>query len=141
MQAARLVLPPRRAEGLRSEAFLVEVFSIALAAFLGGIGGGIVYPIIPLLGVRFGLSPTLIGLILASNRLTRLAVNAVTGSVIDRFGGKRPLLAGLAIEAVAAAGYWIGLSSAAPGLWFLLSRALWGVGSSAVFVGALTLGL
>lgn len=117
------------------------VLSIAAGVFLGGIGGGIVFPILPLLGEQLQLSPTFLGLILAANRLARLGVNAPVGALIDRFGGKRPLLAGLVVEAIGTTGFWLALRSGDPGVWFLISRLLWGVGSAGVFVGALTLAL
>lgn len=114
---------------------------LALVTFLGGIGGGIVFPILPILGVQLGLSGYMIGLILAANRITRLFVNPMTGLLVDRIGGKLPLTLGLLVEAVATATYSVALHTTRPGPVFLLGRTLWGVGSSFLMVGGLTVGL
>ncbi len=115
--------------------------ALAVAVFLGGIGGGIAFPILPLLGVRLGLSGFFIGMILAANRITRLGMNPLTGHWIDRVGGKLPLTVGLIIEAAATAGFSLSLHTAIPGPLLLLGRAIWGVGSSLLIVGGMTLGL
>jgi MFS family permease len=112
-----------------------------LLTFLGGIGGGIVFPILPILGVQLGLSGYLIGLILAANRITRLVVNPLTGLLVDRIGGKLPLTLGLLVEAVATGTYSLALHTSHPGAFFLAGRSLWGVGSSLLMVGGLTVGL
>lgn len=109
----------------------------AIVTFFGGIGGGVVFPILPTLGLRLGLSSLLVGLILAANRLTRLGVNPVVGSLIDRYGGKWPITAGLLIEGVGALAYVGALHYPHPAAWFLIGRVIWGVGSSLLFVGAL----
>jgi len=114
---------------------------LALLTFLGGIGGGIVFPILPIVGVQLGLAGYLIGLILAANRITRLVANPLTGLLVDRIGGKLPLTLGLLVEAAATGAYSVALHSPRPGLVFLLGRSLWGVGSSFLMVGGLTVGL
>lgn len=110
---------------------------IAVMTFFGGIGGGVVFPILPTLGMRLGLSSLLVGVILAANRLTRIGVNPIVGTLTDRFGGKWPVTAGLAIEGLGALAYVGALHFAAPAAWFLIGRVIWGVGSSLLFVGAL----
>jgi MFS family permease len=114
---------------------------IALAVFLGGIGGGIAFPILPLLGLRLGLSGVLIGFILSANRITRLGMNPVSGHWIDRIGGKRPLALGLLIEAASTGLFSLALHTSVPGFVLLSGRALWGVGSSMLIVGSMTLAL
>ncbi|HET7569170.1 MAG TPA: MFS transporter [Gammaproteobacteria bacterium] len=105
--------------------------------FFGGIGGGVVFPILPTLGIRLGLSSLLVGLILAANRITRLGFNPVVGSLTDRYGGKWPVTAGLFIEGLGALAYVGALHFPAPAAWFLIGRVIWGVGSSLLFVGSL----
>lgn len=105
--------------------------------FFGGIGGGVVFPILPTLGIRLGLSSLLVGLILAANRITRLGFNPVVGSLTDRYGGKWPVAAGLFIEGLGALAYVGALHFPAPAAWFLIGRVIWGVGSSLLFVGSL----
>ena len=114
---------------------------MAVAVFLGGIGGGIAFPILPLLGLQLGLSGILIGVILSANRITRLAVNPIVGHWIDRVGGKRPLSVGLLIESVATGLFSLAIHTSVPGAILLFGRALWGVGSSMLIVGGVTLAL
>ncbi len=109
----------------------------AAVAFLGGIGGGVVFPILPTLGLRLGLSAAMVGLILAANRITRIGFNPLTGILLDRLGGKLPVTAGLVIETVAIAAFVVALHAPWPGLWFLAGRVVWGIGSSLVIVGAM----
>lgn len=104
--------------------------------FLGGIGGGVVFPILPALGERMGLSALLIGLVLAANRITRLGINPVTGALTDRFGGREVIAAGLFLEGLGTLGYIAALHFGTPAAWFLVGRVVWGVGSSLLFVGA-----
>ena len=107
-------------------------------AFLGGIGGGVVFPILPALGERMGLSALIIGIILAANRIVRMAINPITGSLTDRFGGREVIATGLFIEALGSLGYITALHLPHPAAWFLAGRIVWGVGSSLLFVGAIS---
>jgi MFS family permease len=109
---------------------------IAVMAFFGGIGGGVVFPILPTLGLRMGLSALMIGVILAANRMVRIGMNPFTGALVDRFGGHGVIAAGLFIEGVGTLGYIAALHFAAPAAWFLGGRLVWGAGSSLLFVGA-----
>ena len=105
-------------------------------AFLGGIGGGVVFPILPTLGLRMGLSAFMVGVILAANRIVRIGMNPVTGALVDRFGGRGVIAAGLFIEGAGTLGYIAALHFAGPAAWFLVGRLVWGAGSSLLFVGA-----
>lgn len=107
-------------------------------AFAGGISGGVVFPILPALGERMGLSAFIIGVILAANRVVRMGVNPVTGSLTDRFGGREVIAVGLFIEGLGSLGYIAALHLGAPTAWFLIGRSIWGVGSSLLFVGAIS---
>lgn len=129
------------ADSTRSTRVPPEALPVAAVVFLGGIGGGIAFPIIPILGVTLGLPALLVGWILAANRVTRLFANPFTGLWIDRIGGKLPLTLGLLVEALATATYALALHTAVPGGLLLLGRAIWGLGSSAIFVGGVTLAL
>ena len=117
------------------------LWGLSALAFLGGLGGGVVFPILPVVGLALGIGPAMIGLILAFNRITRLAVNPFSGQLVDRFGARWPLLAGLCVEGFATLCFAVGLRSAHATAWFLLGRALWGVGSSLLMVGSLTAAL
>ncbi|MGH8191175.1 MAG: MFS transporter [Rhodanobacteraceae bacterium] len=109
---------------------------IAVMAFFGGIGGGVVFPILPTLGLRMGLSALMVGVILAANRIVRVGVNPLTGALVDRFGGRGVIAAGLFIEGFGTLGYIAALHFAQPAAWFLAGRLVWGAGSSLLFVGS-----
>ncbi|WP_345778658.1 MFS transporter [Halobaculum magnesiiphilum] len=107
--------------------------------FFGGMGGGVAFPTIPALGSVLGIAPVLVGLILSINRFTRLVMSTPAGSILDRMGTRRPMIAGFLVQGLVPFGYLVGLnppfglpSSAV----FLASRAAWGIGSAFVFVGA-----
>ncbi len=116
-------------------------WTIPAAIFLGGIGSGIVFPILPILGLQFDLAPVFIGLILAANRITRLFFNQPVGAIIDKFGYKNPLIFGLFVESVGSLSYVYALSSQYHGLMLLIGRIIWGIGSAFVFIAANTIAL
>ena len=118
-----------------------SLWALAALGFTGGLGGGVVFPILPIVGQALGIAPAMIGLILSLNRITRLGINPLTGHLVDRFGARWPLVGGLLVEGLATLCYTKGLASAHAAGWFLLGRALWGVGSSLLLVGSLTAAL
>ena len=142
------------AETAESDATGYDVRTVAVAVtagvFLGGVATGVAFPTLPLLDRVLGISAVLLGVILAANRIARLLMNTPAGSVIDRVGVRKPMIAGLFVQGLAPFGYVVGLytppvelgvvpvvgSVSAPGLVFVLARACWGVGSAFVFVGA-----
>ncbi|MFB6169633.1 MAG: MFS transporter [Haloarculaceae archaeon] len=115
------------------------VGSLIVGVFFGGLGGGVAFPTLPALGPVLGITPLLVGLILSMNRFTRLVLNAPAGQILDTVGTRRPMVAGFFLQGVAPFGYVLGLwagGGARSAAVFLLARALWGVGSAFVFVGA-----
>lgn len=118
-----------------------SLWSISALGFAGGLGGGVVFPILPIVGLALGIAPAMIGLILSLNRITRLAVNPLTGHLVDRFGARWPLILGLWVEGLATLCYVTALRSAHAAAWFLIGRILWGIGSSLLMVGSLTAAL
>jgi MFS family permease len=118
-----------------------HILAVASLAFAGGLGGGVVFPILPLLGLQLGIAPLLVGLILSLNRIIRVLVNPLTGSLVDRFGARWPLIAGLLVEAAATLCFAAGVHSSHAAAWFLTGRALWGVGSSLLMISALAASL
>jgi MFS family permease len=115
------------------------VLAVVASTFFVGFGGGVVFPILPNLGAVLGISPFLVGIILSANRFTRIVANAPAGSLVDRIGTRRPLVAGLFVETVATGGYVVALDAAAPAAWFIGTRLLWGVGSALVFATSYTI--
>lgn len=76
-------------------------------------------------------------LILSGNRFSRLLSNGIVGEYVDRIGGRRPLILGLIIKGVGAAGYILALYIPYnPGLIFFLSRMLYGIGSGLGFIAS-----
>lgn len=115
------------------------VLAVIVSTFFVGLGGGVVFPVLPNLGTVLGISPFLVGLILSANRFTRIVANAPAGSLVDRVGTRTPFVVGLLVEGVATLGYVVALGSALPEAWFLAARVLWGIGSALVFATAFTI--
>ncbi|MDR9431965.1 MAG: MFS transporter, partial [Natronomonas sp.] len=117
------------------------VASLVAGVFFGGLGGGVAYPTLPNLGPILGITPFLVGIILSANGFVRLLANTPAGQVIDVMGSRRPMIAGFLIQGIAPFGYVLALHANLIPLLdsaeiFLLARAMWGLGSAFVFVGA-----
>jgi MFS family permease len=108
---------------------------------LAGMAGGIAFPILPSVGLRVGLPLPLIGIILAANRATRVVVNPLVGVMADRFGGRRTLLVGLAMQILVMVLFVLGVRTSHAGVFFLAGRIVHGFGSSCAFVAAQALAL
>jgi MFS family permease len=130
-----------------------EVRTISLAiisgVLFGGVATGVAFPTLPLLDRILGISSVMLGLILSANRISRLVMNTPAGNIIDRHGARRPMIAGLFVQALGPFGYILGLNTPTgmftvpglgavsyPGVVFVLARGMWGVGSAFVFLGA-----
>jgi len=103
--------------------------------------GGIAFPILPIAGLRLGLSLPFIGVVLAANRAVRVVLSPFVGAFADRHGARRTMLLGLACMIVVMALYAAGIALRHPGAFFLGGRLLHGVASAGVFVAAQTLAL
>ncbi len=114
---------------------------IAGPVFLGLLGTGTAFPILPLLAAPLGISAGFLALILSANRMSRVLANGPVGWLVDRLGGKLPLTAGLLVEAAAMLGFSAGLHLAGHRWWFFCARVVWGVGSSALLVGSMAAAL
>ncbi|WP_436348186.1 MFS transporter [Natronorubrum sp. FCH18a] len=113
--------------------------SVIASTFFIGFGGGVVYPILPNLGTVLGFSPFLVGLILSANRFSRLLTNAPAGSLVDRFGTRKPFVIGMYVQGISTFGHVVAMIAPLPEAWFLGARLLWGVGSALVFATAYTI--
>jgi MFS family permease len=117
------------------------VASLVAGVFFGGHGGGVAYPTLPNLGPILGIAPFLVGIILSTNGFVRLVTNTPAGQVIDTMGSRRPMIAGFLVQGLAPFGYVLALHPQvvpmldSAGI-FLVARAMWGLGSAFVFVGA-----
>lgn len=114
--------------------------SLVAGIFLPGVAVGIAYPTLPQLEPVLGLAPAVVGVIISTTGAVRLLCNAPVGMLLDRVGTRRPLLAGFAALGVAPFGYASGVAPdplpVAPTAVFLASRAVAGVGTALVVVGA-----
>jgi MFS family permease len=115
--------------------------AIAPGVLLAGVGGGMAFPILPLVGLRAGLSLPASGVILAANRFGRVLINPVVGGAVDRVGAKSLLVFGLITQVFVLGLYLAGVVSGHPGAFFLLGRLLHGPSSSCVFIAGQTLAL
>jgi len=115
--------------------------AIAPGVLLAGVAGGIAFPILPIIGMREGLSLVFIGAILAANRATRVLSSPLVGAASDRFGGRRTLLAGLVLQMAVMLLYTLGVTWGHPGPCFLAGRMLHGPASAGVFVAGQALAL
>jgi MFS family permease len=116
-------------------------WALAPGTLLAGVAGGIAFPILPLVALRLGLSLPFIGVILAANRATRVVSSPFVGFCADRFGGRRTLLFGLAVQAVVLGLYALGIVTRLVGPLFLVGRLLHGPGSACVFIASQSLAL
>ena len=124
---------------IRGEGQYVVLGAVIVSTFFIGFGGGIVFPILPNLGVILGISPFVVGVILSANRFSRLVANAPAGILVDRIGTRTPFVVGMFVQGFATFGYVVAMLAPAPEAWFLLARLLWGVGSALVFATAYTI--
>lgn len=117
--------------------------SFAIGVFLPAVAGGIVFPTLPRLESLVGLSPALVGIVLSTTGGVRLLSNAPVGSLLERVGTRRPLLAGFLLLSGAPFGYALGLAPGPvpldSGSVFVGARAVAGVGSALVLVGGYTM--
>ena len=125
----------------RNPSPLALALGLTPGTLLAGVAGGISFPILPIVGLRLGLSLPFIGVILAANRATRVLSSPLVGMLADRFGGRRTLLVGLALQIVVMGLYALGIVAHAAGPLFLAGRLLHGPGSACVFVSAQALAL
>ncbi len=113
--------------------------SLVVGIFLPAVAGGITFPALPRLELVLGLSPAVVGLIISTTGGVRLLSNAPVGSLLDRVGTRRPLIAGFLLLTVAPFGYALGMDPGPvpldPAVVFVATRAAAGVGSALVLVG------
>ncbi len=82
-----------------------EALTWSTIAFFGGFAGVSAFgPIVPILKQTLSLSPLLMGLLAASPALTGSLLRIPFGAMVDRTGGKKPILILLAMAALGVAG-------------------------------------
>ncbi|HYH23879.1 MAG TPA: MFS transporter [Blastococcus sp.] len=112
-----------------------EVTVLTVIAFVVALGFGVVAPAIPLFARSFGIGTTAVGLAISAFAFFRFVSAFSGGTLVERFGERRVLAAGLVIVAVTTG--LAGLAGNFP--LFLGLRAAGGVGSAMFSVAALSL--
>jgi MFS family permease len=112
-----------------------EVRILAVVAFVVALGFGIVAPAIPIFARDFGVGRTAVGLAVSAFAFFRFVSAFGGGSLVERFGERSVLTAGLGIVALTTGS--AGLAGSFPV--FLALRAIGGVGSARFTVAALSL--
>jgi len=114
-----------------------EVSILTSVSFLVAIGFGLIIPAIPIFARTFGVSNTLIGLIVSSFAIIRFTSGLFSGRLVDRFGER--LVLGIGLIMVAGFTVMAGLAQSYGQLLFF--RTAGGLGSSmfSVSAGALIL--
>jgi MFS family permease len=112
-----------------------EVGILAVIAFVVALGFGIVAPAIPLFARAFGVGTTAVGLAVSAFAFFRFVSAFGGGTLVERYGERTVLAAGLGIVAVTTG--LAGLADSYPV--FLGLRAAGGVGSAMFTVAALSL--
>lgn len=105
---------------------------LLLASTLTVMATAAISPVIAVIRDDLEVSGTAAGLLLTTHCLVIAVVSPLTGMLIDRYGVRRPLAAGLVLYGVAGgAGMW---ADSYAGL--LLTRVAFGVGAAFVFTGS-----
>ncbi len=126
----------RRPAGVAALNLLPLGTLVAIIAFIGGVGGGLVFPILPALGLELGIPGFMVGLILSSNRIARLIFNLPAGHLYHRLGPRLSLTGALLVETVGMLAFSVALSSDVPAAWLLGGRFVYGIGMAFLLVGA-----
>ncbi|MFC1927567.1 MFS transporter [Chloroflexota bacterium] len=101
---------------------------LLLALFIAFLGVGIIAPIIPIYAMDLGATGVTLGLMIAAFSISQGALQPVVGSLSDRHGRKRFLVAGLSIYAVVGLTYTLATSVEH----LILIRLFNGVGSAMI---------
>ena len=111
------------------------VLALAAAMSLSLLGDQLLYAVLPSRPDAAGIAVAALGVILSANRFIRLGANSLGGVLCDRFGRRRPFLAGMALAVVSTAAYWL-----TSGFWPLLAaRLVWGVAFALLSVAGLSI--
>ncbi len=115
--------------------------TIVPCVVLAAMASSMAFPILPVQASRLGMALPLIGVMLAANRVGRIAATPAVGAWVDRTSPRRVLCAGMVLQAVALGLFILGLDKVSPGLLLIAGRLLQGVASAGIFVAAQVLAL
>lgn len=109
-----------------------EVAVLTSISFLVAVGFGLIIPAIPIFAKSFGVSNTLVGLIISSFAVMRFTSGLIAGKLVDRFGER--LVLGFGLMMVSGFTLLAGLAQSYSQL--LIFRSAGGLGSSMFSVSA-----
>lgn len=109
-----------------------EVSVLTAISFLVAVGFGLIIPAIPIFAKTFGVSNTLIGLIISSFAIMRFVSGLFSGKLVDRFGER--VVLGFGLFMVSAFTVLAGLAQSYEQL--LIFRTAGGLGSSMFSISA-----
>ena len=110
------------------------LFTINALVVIVMMGMGVITPILPLYGKTFEVSTTMLGLLISSFGLARIAVDFPAGLLLEKYGRRAVLLAGTLLLAVGSL-----LCGLAAGFWQLVFwRFVQGAGSAFYTTAAMT---
>lgn len=115
--------------------------TIVPCVVLAAMASGMAFPILPVQALRLGMALPLIGVMLAANRVGRIAATPAAGAWVDRASARRVLCAGMVLQAVALGLFVLGLEKVSPGPLLIAGRLLQGIASAGIFVAAQVLAL
>ena len=103
-----------------------------LVVFVWFLDFSIGWPLVSTYARELGATETLAGVIVAAYSIANLPGNVVAGYILDRFGRRMPIAAGLLLTALALVGYALASN------WemLLMARALHGIGAAVLTPGA-----
>jgi multidrug resistance protein len=116
-----------------SRGWLVLLVALAISADI--IAYSVAVPVLPDIGRRLGASPATIGLLFGSFGITLLLVSIPMGTVSDRSGRKRPMIAGLVALSIATVVFAFG--GTLP--WLFAARLVQGAADAVTWVVGLAL--
>lgn len=109
----------------------VTLWVIVTSATLTVMAGAILGPVVPQIQTGVGVSGSLAGLVITTHAAFIVLTSPVAGILVDRFGPRRPFIAGLLLYAVGG-GAGVAIDDFLP---LLGSRAVLGVGVAFVYTG------
>jgi len=119
----------RAARSLRAPGLL----AVLGAQVVASLGFGAILPTLPLFVHRHGLPLSGLGFMVATYSVATLLAQAVAGRLSDRWGRRRLMVAGLLLAAAGMAGFLLTV----PPYWYILWRAVWGLGSGTTMPAAM----
>jgi MFS family permease len=129
-ESTRGILPPPAPKvGIRVILSDPAVRIVILVILVVMLGFGLVLPVLPLFAQSFGVGYDAVGLLVSAFAFTRLAVDPISGPMVDRLGERTAAAVGLAIVAVSAI-----LTGLAPNFTLaVVFRGAGGAGSAMLF--------